>query len=80
MKKKLLTYLLTAVVLTTTAIINTPITAYAITQDEGAAYAKYIKSLLAQGYSKSDIEKILNRNPNGSLTSAVTELPPHQYR
>ncbi len=76
MKKKLLIYLLSAMVLSTTAMVSKSMTmsVYAYTQDEYGAYHKYINSLIEQGYTKGDIAKILNKNPNGSLTSAITEL------
>lgn len=74
MKRKFITYLLVATVLTAAGVANFSMDAYAITQDEGAAYAKYISSLISQGYSKDDIVRVLEKNPNGSLTSAVEEL------
>lgn len=75
MKKKLLTYLLTAAVFTTTAIMDTPITAYAITQDEGAAFGKYISSLIADGYSKSSIENYIDNHTDGTIANVMELLP-----
>ena len=75
MKNKLFTYLMVGMIaFTGIATVAPSLTVYAETQDEGAAYGKYLNSLIAQGYSKADIEKVLNKNPNGSLSSAVEEL------
>lgn len=76
MKKKIFTYLLTAMVLTTTATVTSaPMKAYAYTQDELSAFFKYSQSLINQGYSKNEIEKYLNENTDGSITSAMQILP-----
>lgn len=75
MKNKLITYLLAAVVISFSAVGYTPITAHAITQDEGAAYANYIHSLISQGYSKEDIRAYLRANGDGSIATAMAILP-----
>lgn len=59
MKKKLLIYLLSAMVLSTTAMVSKPMSVYAYTQDELSAFFKYSQSLIDQGYSKSEIEKYI---------------------
>lgn len=75
MKNKLFTYLMVGMIAVTgIATVAPSLTVYAETQDEGAAYCNYLNTLIAQGYSKADIEKVLNKNPNGSLSSAVEEL------
>ena len=74
MKRKFITYLLVATVLTATGVANFSMDAYAYTQDEYCAYFDFVNGLISQGYSKTDIQKILDKNPNGSLSDAVSEL------
>lgn len=75
MKRKFITYLLVATVLTAAGVANFSMDAYAITQDEGAAYAKYISSLVSQGYSKEDIRAYLHSHGDGSIATAMKILP-----
>lgn len=74
MKRKFITYLLVATVLTAAGVANFSMDAYAITQDEGAAYAKYIHSLLEQGYTKEDIENFVNKNTDGTIRNGFPIL------
>lgn len=75
MKNKLITYLLAAVIISFSVVGYTPITVHAITQDEGAAYANYVHSLIDQGYSKEDIRAYLRANGDGSIATAMAILP-----
>ncbi len=75
MKNKLFTYLMVGMIAVTgIATVAPSMIVHAITQDEQSAYSHYIQGLLDQGYSKEDIIKILNKNPNGSIASAKEEL------
>lgn len=73
MKNKLFAYLLIGVLAGTMATGIAPtMTVMAETQDEGAAFAKYVRSLIEQGYSKEDIVKYLDAN--GSSTSLYDDI------
>ena len=76
MKNKLFAYLLIGVLAGTMATGIAPaMTVMAETQDEGAAYGKYIHSLIEQGYSKEEIISYLRSHSDGSIATAMKILP-----
>lgn len=74
MKRKFITYLLVATVLTATGVANFSMDAYAITQDEQSEYNRYMQSLLAQGYSMDDIDRFVINNTDGTIRNGLPLL------
>lgn len=75
MKNKLFAYLLIGVLAGTMATGIAPaMTVMAETQDEGAAYCKYLNYLISQGYSMEDIDRFVTNNTDGTIRNGLPLL------
>lgn len=75
MKNKLFTYLMVGMIAVTGISTGAPsLTVCAETQDEGAAYCKYLNTLIAQGYSMDDIDEFVTNNTDGTIRNGLPIL------